>query len=550
MNMISGDFASRVRRAVAACAFALTLGFSAGFGTAGAATLDVTRATIPEMQAAYATGRLTAERVTAAYLARIAAYDKAGPTINAIIHMNPNALAQAKALDAERKAGKVRGPLHGIPIVLKDNFDTYDLETSAGSQLLAGWIPPKDAFVTQKLRDAGVIIVAKVNMAEFANSGGKVTPGFSSGGGMTHNPHALDRSPSSSSHGTGSSVAAAFAAFGLGTDSIGSVRGPSAANGDVGLRTTHGLISKSGVIPLTLTTDTVGPIARNVTDIAVALNAMVGIDPADTDTQKSVGRYESDYTHFLKADALKGARIGIARQFMGADKEIDKVVEDAIEILKQHGAVIVDQVAFPEHLMSVRGPIWGYLERAEFRADVTTYLKALPSGFPHGFDDLVRMSNDPATHYKSPEKAGLFKTLSEHPVERDDPDYIALTKVMLPAFTVGIETVFDKYNLTAMFFPTSNMPTPGLGPRPPADPNKPAPPTFASATSIASETGFPEIVVPAAMSADQMPITVSFLGRAWSDGQLIGLAYAFEQATHAIRLPKLTPALKTDVVKY
>lgn len=545
MGLTSGNLASRMRGAVAA----LVLGFGAAVGVADAATLDVTHATIPEIQAAYATGRLTAERVTAAYLARIAAYDKTGPTINAVIHLNPNALAQAKALDAERKAGKVRGALHGIPIVLKDNFDTYDLPTTAGSQLLAGWIPPKDAFVTQKLRDAGAIIIAKVNMAEFANSGGRVTPGFSSGGGMTHNPHALDRSPASSSHGTGSSVAAALAEFGLGTDSIASVRGPSSANGIVGLKTTHGLISKSGVIPLTLSTDIVGPMARNVTDIAFAMNAMVGVDPADADTQKSVGRAESDYTRFLKADALKGARIGIGRQFMGADKEIDKAVEDAIEVLKRHGAVIVDPVTVPEHLISMRGPIWGYMERAEFPADVTTYLKALPPQFPHSFDDLVRMSNDPATNYKSPEKAGLFKLLAERPVERSDPDYVALTKVMIPAFTVGIDTVFEKYNLTAMFFPSNNSPTARLGPRPPADPNRP-PPTTASATSIASLAGFPEIVVPAAMAADQMPIAVSFLGRAWSDGQLIGLAYAFEQATHAIRLPKHTPALKTDVVRY
>ena len=543
MSMNRCGLTSKIRGALAA------LAFSAACNGAGAATLDVTHATIPEIQAAYATGRLTAERVTAAYLARVAAYDKAGPAINAVIHLNPNALAQAKALDAERKAGKVRGPLHGIPIVLKDNFDTFDLPTTAGSQLLAGWTPPKDAFVTQKLRDAGAIIIAKVNMAEFANSGGRVTPGFSSGGGTTHNPHALDRSPSSSSHGTGSSIAAGFAEFGLGTDSIASVRGPSSANGIVGLKTTHGLISKSGVIPLTLSTDIVGPMARNVTDIAFALNAMAGVDPSDADTQSSVGHAESDYTRFLKADALKGARIGIGRQFMGADKEIDKAVEDAIAVLKRQGAVIVDPIAVPDHLISVARPIWGYLERAEFKADVTTYLKALPQGFPHSFDDLVRMSNDPATNYKSPEKAGLFKALAERPVERGDPEYIALTKVMLPAFTVGIEAVYEKYNLTAILFPTTSTPTARLGPRPAPDPNRPQP-TAASATSIASETGFPEIVVPAAMAADQMPITISFLGRAWSDGQLIGLAYAFEQATHAIRTPKLTPALKTDVVRY
>lgn len=540
----------KLKSTIASVSLAIALGWGAMPAPAVAATLDVVHATIPEFQAAYATGRLSAERVTQAYLARIAAYDKAGPGINAVIHLNPNALAQAKALDAERKAGKVRGPLHGIPIVLKDNFDTFDLETTAGSQLLAGWTPPRDAFVTQKLRDAGVIIVAKVNMAEFANSGGRVTPGFSSGGGQTHNPHALDRSPSSSSNGTGASVAAGFAAFGLGTDSIASVRGPSAANGIAGLKTTHGLVSKAGVIPLTLTTDIVGPMARNVTDLAYALSVMAGVDPADADTLASVGQAPADYTRFLKTDALKGARIGVARQFIGGDPEIDKVIDHTIEVLKQRGAVIVDPVTIPEHLMAERGPIWGYLERAEFRADVTTYLKNLPAKYPHSFDDLVRMSNDPATNYKSPEKAGLFKTLSEHVVERSDPDYIALTKVMLPALTVSMNAVFQKYNLTAMLFPTTNSQTPKLGPRPPAAPNAP-PPASTSATAFASETGFPEIVVPAGFSADnQMPITISLLGPAWSDGQLIGLAYAFEQATHAIVTPKLTPALKTDVVKY
>ncbi len=546
MSAITRIMTPKLRNSVATCALALTLGFSA---VAQAATLDITRATIPEIQKAYATGRLSSERVTAAYLARVAAYEEAGPAINAIIHMNPNALEQAKALDAERKAGKVRGPLHGIPIVLKDNFDTFDLPTTAGSQLLAGSIPSTDAFVTQKLREAGVVIVAKVNMAEFANSGGKVPLGFSSGGLQTHNPHALDRSPGSSSGGTGSSVAAAFAQFGLGTDSQGSVRGPSASNGLVGLKTTHGLVSKAGVIPLTLSLDTVGPMARNVTDVAVAMSAMVGVDPRDKDTQKSVGRYETDYTRYLRTDALKGARIGIVRKFMGANAEIDKVTEASIAILKQQGAVIVDPVTFPDHLLGVRGPIWPFLEAAEFRKDVTDYLQTLKPGYPKNFDELTAKANDPATNYRSPEKAALFKSLSERAMELDDPEYLALTKVMMPAFTVGVESVFEKHGLTAMFFPTSNNPTPKLGPREPDDPNRP-PPTSASATSIASQSGLPEIVIPAAMSEDGVPITVSFLGRAWSDAQLISLAYAFEQATHAIRLPKLTPALKTDVVRY
>jgi amidase len=544
MHLARAQQYARSRILCGIVSIALTLGHFSGVQ---AASLDITRATVPEVQAAYATGRLTAERVTAAYLARIAAYEEAGPAINAIIHMNPDALAQAKALDVERKAGRVRGPLHGIPIVLKDLFDTYDLPTTAGSQLLAGSIPSKDAFVTQKLREAGVIIIAKVNMAEFANSGGKVPLGYSSGGLQTLNPHALDRSPGSSSGGTGSSVAAAFAQFGLGTDSQGSVRGPSSANGIVGLKTTHGLISKDGVIPLTLSLDTVGPMARNVTDIAYAMNVMVGVDPADDDTLKSVGRYESDYTRFLKADSLKGARIGIARQFMGADAEIDKATEAAIDVLRQQGAIIIDSVKFPEHLLGVRGPIWPFLEASEFRAGVTDYLQTLKPGFPKSFEDLVKLANDPATNYRSPEKAELFKSLSERAMELDDPEYIALTKVMMPAFTIGVESVFEKHKLTAMFYPTSNNPTPKLGPRPPRDTTKPE---SISATSIASQSGLPEIVIPAGMSQEGMPITVSFLGRAWSDAQLISLAYAFEQATHGIRTPSATPTLKTDLLRY
>lgn len=547
MNMMSRTFASRIRTGAATGALALVLGFSA----AHAATLDVTKATIPEIQAAYAKG-LTAERVTAAYLARVAAFEETGPAINAIIHMNPNALAQAKALDAERKAGKLRGPLHGIPIVLKDNFDTFDLPTTAGSQLLAGSIPDKDAFVTRKLRDAGVIIVAKVNMAEFANSGGKVPLGFSSGGLQTHNPHALDRSPGSSSGGTGSSIAAGFAAFGLGTDSQGSVRGPSHDNGIVGLKTSHGLVGKSGVIPLTLSLDTVGPMARNVTDVAFALNTISGIDPNDKDTQKSVGHGE-DYTRYLKKDALKGVRIGIVRQFMGVDAEVDQVTNESIAVLKAQGAEIVDPVVYPDHLLGVRGPIWPFLEAVEFRKDITDYLHTLKPGFPKDFDELAAKANDPATNYRSPEKAALFKNLADRKMDYDDPTYVSLKTVMMPAFTNGVNSVFDKYGVTAMFFPTNNGPTAKLGPRPAEDdPNRPPQPRTPNigATSIASQSGLPEIVVPAGMSKDQMPITVSFLGKAFSDGPLIGMAYAFEQATHAIRTPKLTPSLKTDVLRY
>src|SRR5262245_47519705 len=262
--------------------------------------IDLATATIADLNAAFGKGALTAEKLTEIYLARIAAYDKQGPTINAVISLNPKALSEARALDAERKAGKVRGPLHGIPIVLKDNFNTYDLPTTGGSQLLEGSIPPSDAFVVKKLRDAGAIILAKVNLSEFAAGGGSVigatdpaiiragqiTDGFSSMGGQTRNPHDPARGPGASSGGTGAAIAAVFAQVGLGTDTAGSIRGPSAANGVVGLKTTRGLVGRTGLLPLAAD-DTVGPIARSVYDTAVVLTVLAGVDPADVSTTRN-----------------------------------------------------------------------------------------------------------------------------------------------------------------------------------------------------------------------------------------------------------------------
>src|SRR5882757_7299034 len=310
---------------------------------AHAATLDIEHATIPELEAAMDKGKLTAEQLTQIYLNRIAAYDKQGPAINAVITLNPKALEVAKALDKERKKSGPRSPIHGIPVVLKDNYDTFDLPTTAGSQLLAGSIPPDDAYVVKQLRDAGAVIVAKVNLSEFAGSGGSVSGatdqavikagavpnGFSSMGLQTHNPHDLTRGPSGSSGGTGAAIAAGFAQFGLGTDTGGSVRGPSSANGIAGLKPTHGLMSRDGIVPLALSFDTGGPMARSVTDVAIALGIMTGVEPADAATKKSEGKFEKDYTKYLKTGSLKGARIGVARDFMakdGKDEGANKVV--------------------------------------------------------------------------------------------------------------------------------------------------------------------------------------------------------------------------------
>src|SRR5438034_4269860 len=269
-------------------------------------TIELDSATIADINAAFDAGTLTAEKLVQMCLARIAAFDRKGPALHAVIALNPKALDVARALDAERKAKGRRSPLHGIPVVLKDNYDTFDLPTTGGSVLLEGSIPSKDAFVVKKLRDAGAIILAKVNMSEFASAGA-----YSSLGGQSLNPHDLTRSPSGSSGGTGVAIAAAYAPLGMGTDTGGSIRGPSTSNGIVGLKPTHGLLSRSGIIPLALSFDTGGPMARSVTDVAIALGVMTGVDAADTATSKSDGKFETDYAKYLLADALNGARIGI-----------------------------------------------------------------------------------------------------------------------------------------------------------------------------------------------------------------------------------------------
>ncbi len=523
------------------------------------APLDLTKATIADLQAAYSAGSLTSEKVTAAYLARIAAYDQKGPALNSVITLNPAALAEAKALDAERAAGKVRGPLHGVPIVLKDNIDTFDLPTTAGSQLLAGSIAPDDAFVTKKLRAAGAIIIAKVNLSEWAGGGGSISDapdpatrkagevpnGFSSAGGQTKNPHVLERGPAGSSGGTGVAIAAVFGQFGLGTDTAASVRGPANASGVFGLKTTHGLVSRDGVVPLALSFDTVGPLARNVTDIAAALNVLAGIDPDDDSTLKSVGRVPADYTAYLKTGSLKGARIGIARDFFGRDAGIDAVLTEAIAKLRSLGAIIVEDVRIPAPVQAARGPLYNTIRSAEFVSQVNDYLATTAPQYPKTNRDVVRLSNDPATGYRSPGKAFGLKYQAETALSLHDPVYIAAKTTGLAYVHEAMEGLFAKHQLHALLYPTS--PTPVSLIAPPADAPAPAPGAANSnPLNIANLTGFPDIVVPAGMAPNGLPVTFSLMGRAFTEGRLISYAYDYEQATQAVRLPVTTPSLPSD----
>lgn len=506
---------------------------------ANAATVDIEKATIADLNAAFKAGTLTSEKLVALYLRRIETYDEQGPSINTVITLNPKALEQAKALDAERKAKGPRSPIHGIPIVLKDNFDTYDLPTTAGSLLLKGSIPPNDAFVVKKLRDAGAIILAKVNLAEFA-SGGGAPNGYSSMGGQTRNPHDLSRGPAGSSGGTGASIAATFAQFGLGTDTGGSIRGPSAANGIVGLKPTWGLMSRDGIVPLALSFDTGGPMARSVYDVAAALGVMTGVDSADPATKGSAGKFETDYTKYLKRGALKGARIGVARDFFKQSEDTDKVMEAAVAKLKELGATVVDPFNYPEYFLRMKGPLSQSVMRAEFKAQIADYLQTLKPGYPRTMAELVAKAEDPATGYSSPWKLASMKQGLAAP-SLTDPVYLATRNQGLEFVRATVLGAMAQHRLDALVYPTAPLPA-----RPIEVGGTAGGGSAESATNIANQTGFPDLIVPAGMTKDGLPVTISFFGPAFSEPKLLAYGYDFEQATKARMLPRYTPQLSGE----
>ena len=518
--------------------FGLFMGLYAPVTNAlSAQILGLSEATIEDINTAFNSGTLTSERLVELYLARIQAYDQDGPRLNAVLWLNDQALETARILDEERRLSGPRSPLPGIPVALKDNIDTADMPTTAGSLLLAGSLPPDDAFIVEKLRNAGAIILAKLNMSELASG---VT--MSSVGGFIRNPHDTERSPAGSSGGTGAAIAAAFAQLGIGTDTGGSVRGPTTANGIAGLKPTHGLLSRDGIVPLALSFDMAGPMARHVYDVAAMLGVMTGIDPEDAATSKSADRFETNYTQFLDVSALGDARIGVARDFLGQDTEVDWILEASLEAMRAEGATVVD-VYFPQWLLDTKGDWYTTIRWREFRAQIPEYLATIGPEYPKTLKEMVERSMEitsltPEGGTPNPTRWSLLRQ-EEESGTLDDHEYIAMKNYGLPMVQSIVAGLMDAQNLDVIVYPTSptrpSLVNGGGG--------------GVSATNIANLTGVPDLIVPGGFTSDQLPVGISFLGRPFSEPRLFGLGYAFEQATKVRRDPKMTPPLLGEEIR-
>jgi amidase len=525
---------------------AFLLSFTLAWATsARAAELDITSASIRELNAAMDRGALTSVQLVDRFLARIEAYEAQGPALNALIMVNPQARERARQLDEERLRQGRRSPLHGIPIIVKDNIDTADMPTTAGSFLLQGSLPPDDAFVVARLREAGAIVLAKANLSEFASGDAN-----SSLGGPIRNPHNLGRTPSGSSGGSGAAMAAAFASLALGTDTGGSVRGPSSANGIAGLKTTHGLVSRDGVIPLALSFDTVGPMARNVEDLAIALEVMAGEDAADPSTDKSREHQGIAYAAALDAGALKGKRLGVARTFMDQDPEVDWTVEAALAAMGEAGAEIVD-VVLPEWLLNVRNPLYRTIRYPEFKAQIATYLASLDDSGARDLEGLIARAREltaPSESGATPNPTRWALMLKEVKAAGvDDPEYLAVREHGLALVRDTLAGIMAREGLDAIVYPTSGTPAELVERDRRGDV---APGSNRSPVTLANLSGFPDLIVPIGFTGRGLPVTLSFLGPAFSEAQLLGMGYALEQRMHARRLPAATPPLAGERISY
>jgi amidase len=499
---------------------------------------ELDEVTIAELQDGMKSGKFTARSLVEKYSARIGGIDKQGPSINSIIEMNPDALTIADALDEERKAKGPRGPMHGIPVLIKDNIDTADkMMTTAGSLALVGSKPPQDSFVAQKLRIAGAVILGKTNLSEWANIRcSHSTSGWSGRGGLTKNPYALDRNPCGSSSGTGAGISANLCAVGIGTETDGSIVCPSSSNGLAGIKPTVGLASRSGIIPISHTQDGPGPMCRTVRDAAILLGALTGVDPADQATAASAGKSYSDYAQFCDGRGLKGARIGVARKYFGFNDEVDVLTEQSIDVMKQQGATMVDPADI--ETLGKFDDTELLIMMYELKADLNAYLARRGQNSPvHTLKDIIEF-NDLNREKEMPYFGQDLFIKAEAKGPLTDKAYLdALEKNHRLARTEGIDATMDKFHLDAIVAPTG-------GPAWITDLLN-GDHVAGGSSNAAAVAGYPNINVTAGFISG-LPAGISFFGRAWSEPTLIRLAFAFEQATKSRQSPKFLPTIRIE----
>ncbi len=499
---------------------------------------DPANATIEELHAALESHRITSVQLGRYYLNRIRSLDQQGPRINALITLNPNALEDARRSDRRRKGRAQRGLLDGIPFVAKDNYDTQGIATSGGSAALRHSVPAVNAFVLQRLVDAGAILLGKSNMSELAASYGRF--GYSSAGGLTLNPYNTARDASGSSSGSAAAVAADFAVFALGTDTSGSIRGPAAVTGLVGLRPTFGLTSRSHVIPMSLTSDTTGVLTRTVRDLAIVLDVIAGEDPADAATL-SQPKTRPRYLDALgNVRPLDGVRVGVIGNFRGANPEVDGVEAAALKELQSQGAELI-AMTLPKEFEALWGSILGPVGEAEFKPEFERYLQTLAPGQPKTLSRLIDIDDSPAVaDTATPVNPGRLTALREANATRltDSPRYIHILTDLIPSVRSQLKSLMAKYQLQAFVFATMSCPaTPRFDRADPSyvchsdDPYK--------ASYLAAAAGFPEITVPAGSISASMPVGLSFMGLPYSEAQLLSLANAFQNARPRLPPPAL-----------